>query len=31
LEALESETKYFLSHPSYKKMATQMGIKALSL
>lgn len=30
-EALESETKYFFNHPSYKKISTQMGIKALSL
>ena len=30
-DALEAEAKFFLSHPSYKKIASGMGIKALSI
>ncbi len=30
-EALEDEAKFFLTHPVYRKIASSMGIKALSL
>ena len=30
-EALEAEMRFFITHPSYTKLATTMGIKALSL